>query len=35
MDSTKITKNVDPEVPVHSCRWVWSKKRTCQSQVES
>ena len=22
MDSSKITKNVDPEVPVHSCRWV-------------
>ena len=35
MDATKITKNVDAEVPVHSCRWVGSKKRTCKSQVES
>ena len=22
MDASKITANVDPEVPVHSCRWV-------------
>ena len=34
MDSSKITKNVDPEVPVHSCRRVkffssWICNRQC------